>query len=147
MPEEYYQHFKGDVCQVIAVAKHSETLEDYVVYRELNQEDQVYVRPYEMFISKVEKEKYPQVTQEYRFEYMPQGYGVDQRLLQFLDADTMEDKLKVLRDIGDEMTDRLVDDFAASLDLIIEEGPIENRVAQLRYCMSTRNSYETNRFR
>ena len=60
-----YRHFKGMVVEVIALAKHSETLESMVVYIHDNE---VWVRPYELFISKVDKEKYPDVLQEYRFE-------------------------------------------------------------------------------
>lgn len=60
-----YKHFKGTLHKVIAIAKHSETLEDMVVY---THDDQIWVRPYNMFIEKVDKEKYPDVKQEYRFE-------------------------------------------------------------------------------
>ena len=60
-----YKHFKGTLYKVIAIAKHSETLEDMVVY---THDDQIWVRPYNMFIEKVDKEKYPDVKQEYRFE-------------------------------------------------------------------------------
>ncbi len=62
-----YRHFKGDIMEVLAIAKHSETLEDLVIYRHLDQ-DQVWARPYEMFTSHVDHEKYPDIKQEYRFE-------------------------------------------------------------------------------
>lgn len=60
-----YRHFKGKIVEVIAIAKHSETLEEMVVYKHDNE---VWVRPYSMFIEKVDKEKYPDILQEYRFE-------------------------------------------------------------------------------
>ena len=63
-----YKHFKGDYYIVEDVAIHSETKEKYVVYRSLYGESELYIRPYEMFLSKVDKEKYPNVEQEYRFE-------------------------------------------------------------------------------
>lgn len=63
-----YKHFKGDYYLVEEVATHSETREKYVVYRSLYGEGELYIRPYEMFLSKVDKEKYPNVEQEYRFE-------------------------------------------------------------------------------
>lgn len=63
-----YKHFKGDYYLVEDVAIHSETREKYVVYRALYGESKLYIRPYEMFLSKVDKEKYPNVEQEYRFE-------------------------------------------------------------------------------
>ena len=59
---------KGNLYEIIAIAKHTETMEDMVVYMEVDGEKS-YARPLEMFISKVDKEKYPNVTQEYRFEY------------------------------------------------------------------------------
>lgn len=61
-----YRHFKGMLVKVIALAKHSESLEDMVVY--VHEDDgQVWVRPLEMFNSKVDKEKYPDILEEYRF--------------------------------------------------------------------------------
>lgn len=63
-----YKHFKGDLYIVEDVAVHSETREKYVVYRALYGENNLYIRPYEMFMSKVDKQKYPNVKQEYRFE-------------------------------------------------------------------------------
>lgn len=62
-----YKHFKGSIMEVLGLAKHSETLEDMVVYKHLD-DNQIWVRPLEMFNSKVDKEKYPDVEQEYRFE-------------------------------------------------------------------------------
>lgn len=63
-----YKHFKGDYYIVEDVATHSETREKYVVYRALYGDNNLYIRPYEMFMSKVDKNKYPNVEQEYRFE-------------------------------------------------------------------------------
>lgn len=63
-----YKHFKGDYYLVEDVATHSETKEKYVVYRGLYGDNNLYIRPYEMFMSKVDKNKYPNVEQEYRFE-------------------------------------------------------------------------------
>ncbi|MCI9233042.1 MAG: DUF1653 domain-containing protein [Bacilli bacterium] len=64
-----YRHFKGANIKVIAIAKHSETLENMVVY---SHEDtgEIWVRPYDMFIEEVDHEKYPEVEQKYRFEYI-----------------------------------------------------------------------------
>lgn len=63
-----YKHFKGAYYEVLEIAKHSETGEKMVVYRDLTDSSKVWVRPYDMFISKVNKEEYPDAQQEYRFE-------------------------------------------------------------------------------
>ncbi len=62
-----YKHFKGMVMEVIVIAKHSETLEEMVIYKHVDT-GEVWARPMVDFVSKVDKNKYPQVEQEYRFE-------------------------------------------------------------------------------
>ena len=63
-----YRHFKGKYYIVEDVAYDSETMEEVVVYRQLYGEHNLFVRKKEMFLSLVDKEKYPNVTQKYRFE-------------------------------------------------------------------------------
>lgn len=65
-----YKHFKGDYYLVEDVAFDSETKEEYVVYRRLYGDTSLWIRKKEMFLSKVDKEKYPDVEQEYRFMLM-----------------------------------------------------------------------------
>jgi hypothetical protein len=63
-----YKHFKGDYYLVIDVVTHSETKKEMVLYQQLYGDGKKYVRPKDMFLSKVDKEKYPNVKQVYRFE-------------------------------------------------------------------------------
>lgn len=65
-----YRHFKGKCYVVEGVATHSETGEQLVVYRALYGDRQLYVRPIEMFLSPVDREKYPDVLQEMRFQLL-----------------------------------------------------------------------------
>ena len=73
-PFTMWRHFKGIQVFVITVATHSETGEELVVYRcmgnsgKSDHKDGFYVRPLDMFLSEVDHEKYPEVTQKYRFE-------------------------------------------------------------------------------
>ena len=63
-----YKHFKGHKYRVLMIAKDASTLEDLVIYQNANDESLIWVRPLYEFTSKVDKIKYPNVKQEYRFE-------------------------------------------------------------------------------
>lgn len=170
LPGEKYLHFKNKLYQIIAVAKHSETMEPYVVYQALYGDFGVYIRPYDMFVSEVDHEKYPEVTQKYRFQYVElqqdevreskaDGQEAENKkesadiqeeaqeqinpwLLRFLDAETMEEKYQIVCDIKNEITDRLIDDLAVVVDVVIPEGKLSDRYDQLKYCIRTRQKYE-----
>lgn len=63
---EKYRHFKqGKIVNIIGICRHTETAEISVVY---GCEGQVWNRPLEMFMSEVDKKKYPDAKQRYRFE-------------------------------------------------------------------------------
>lgn len=61
-----FRHFKGESnYRIITIAKHSETLEDMVIY---THDNTIWARPIEMFFGPVDKSKYPDVKQEMRFQ-------------------------------------------------------------------------------
>lgn len=64
------RHFKGNFYLIIAIAEHTETGEKYVVYKALYGEGKVYIRPYNMFMEAVPKDKVNPTKQKYRFEYV-----------------------------------------------------------------------------
>lgn len=187
-PGEIYRHFKGNCYQVVTIAKHSETGEELVIYQALYGTYGVYARPLSMFISEVDHEKYPEVTQKFRFQRVEQSEGAHidvpeavcenvteapqtakdisekeetdseiaqeteegqaaPELLKFLDADTYNEKYKVLKGMENTITDRLINDFAVILDVVIPEGELSLRYEQLKQCVATMARYETTRLR
>ena len=65
-----YRHFKNKLYTVLCVASHSETMEKLVVYKAEYGDGEIYARPIDMFLAPVDREKYPDVKQHYRFEHI-----------------------------------------------------------------------------
>lgn len=212
-PGDFYRHFKNKVYQIISIAYHSETGEKLVVYQALYGDFKVYVRAYDMFVSEVDREKYPEVTQKFRFEKVmftsdgqiglaeqnlelvhqndhqatdtenaptklasdnlmkdslihtqidnPEKSSteiqkssteteeavVNPLLLSFLDLDTFEKKLESFIDMRDKMDDKLLDDIAAVLDIVVDEGSFKQRYESIKNCLITYVRFEDNRLR
>ncbi len=182
---EIYKYFKANLYPIIAIAEHSETGEQLVIYQALYGDFKIYARELSMFISPVDKEKYPDVGQDYRFEL--QGADVRQRepiqiklvdntlpepelaesqglqgknaeedeiepaldpmLLEFLDADTYEQRLNILTGLHHRITDEMITTMAVACDVEVEEGSLEERYNALKTCLLTLDKYECNRLR
>lgn len=191
---EIFRHFKNKMYQIVTIATHSETGEKLVIYQALYGDYSCCARPLDMFMSEVDKVKYPGVTAKYRFERVDlselepihievkatkearvdsvdvkKDYNkveieevlensdgkatsdldeyneteqVNPDLLRFLDANTYEEKRNLLISMKDRMTNDLIDNIAASLDIAVNDGDIENRFLSLYNCVATMEKYE-----
>lgn len=192
-PQEIYKHFKGNLYQIITLAEHSETGESLVIYQALYGDFRIYARPLEMFTSRVDKEKYPEVTQEFRFELQgpdcdrqqvgpsaackkepacgtaarkeepvvsasgskepavsangSEEPALDPLVMEFLDADTYEQKLNILSALRHRITDDMITTMAIACDIEVNEGDTNERYEALRNCLLTLDKYECSRLR
>lgn len=252
-PHEIYKHFKGNLYQITAIAEHTETGETLVVYQAMYGDFKTYARPLDMFISLVDRDKYPDAAQEFRFELQgpdaarqraelgtgrradsvksvveplpdsasplpgsanplpdsatplpdgvkplresvkplaagmahpaerraePPGGGqtqggkgalpgaswqdragsveqeapeeelnIDPQVLEFLDADSYEQRLNILTGLHHRITDDMITTMAIACDVEIGEDDIEERYESLKMCLLTMERYECNRLR
>lgn len=73
--------------------------------------------------------------------------GVNPHFLAFLDADSYSKKYDIVTDMEAELDDHLINQMAASIDEIIEDGRLGDRIMQLEACLRTKARYELNRAR
>ena len=198
-PHEIYKHFKGNLYQVVTIAEHSETREQLVIYQALYGDFRTYARPLAMFTGEVDREKYPEVTQRFRFEL--QGAEADRQaretdvvsgaqteaaqatspvspaaatqatstgtqpvavtaqpvedeepaldplVLEFLDADSYEEKLNILAGLHHRITNEMITTMAISCDIEVNDGELEDRYEELKNCLLTMEKFECNRLR
>lgn len=199
-PGEIYRHFKNNLYQVICVATQSETKEKLVIYQALYGDFSFYARPYDMFISEVDHNKYPEVKYKYRFSLVLQenknlsigkkevsidkrevpidkrevsidknevpiekkevsidkkGVSIDKKeeeqnksyeyMIKFLDENDLEKKLLILDEMKSFITDGMIDNIAASLDIVIDDGELDQRFMELKYAIHTKAKYESER--
>lgn len=166
---EIYRHFKNKNYKIIAIAHHSETGEELVIYQALYGEGMVCARPMDMFVSEVDHEKYPEVTQKYRFEKIAdvkevgetasdvtstsveetkekrlEQMTVEEKMMAFFDTDDLEVKYKILLAMREEITDTIIDNLAVDVDIVIPDGEIHARFDDLRRAIQTKQRYEQN---
>ena len=158
---EIYKHFKGDLYQITAIAEHTETGETLVIYQAMYGDFKTYARPLSMFVSPVDKEKYPDVAQEFRFELQgPEAERqrleeskqaeepkLDPLLLQFLDSDSYGERLNILAALEHRITDEMITTMAIACDVEVPEGDVQSRFDSLKNCLTTLERYECNRLR
>jgi len=144
---ETYRHFKNKNYKIIAIAHHSETGEELVIYQALYGDGMVCARPLDMFVSEVDHEKYPDVKQKYRFEKIETPaleMTIEDRMMKFFDEESLEGKYQILLTMREEVTDTMIDNMAVVLDLVIEDGPIAKRFDDLKHAIQTKQRYEQN---
>lgn len=71
----------------------------------------------------------------------------EEKLMAFFDAETMDEKYRLLLDMCNDITDRMINNMAVALDVVIDEGPLERRYEELKTCVRTFRKYETSRLR
>ncbi|MBO5239227.1 MAG: DUF1653 domain-containing protein [Lachnospiraceae bacterium] len=170
VPGQQYRHFKGNLYQIITIGIHSETNEEMVVYQALYGDFQVYIRPLDMFLEPIDKEKYPEAKQEFRFQLVTNGKdgakevqekieeeskerkdinteedkieGVNPLLIRFLDAETYGEKLKIYLEMRDSIDEVILTDVAASLDISTGSGTLEEQYASVQFALHTLAKYE-----
>ena len=201
-PQEIYKHFKGNLYQITAIAEHTETGETLVVYQAMYGDFKTYARPLALFTSLVDREKYPDAAQEFRFELQgpdaarqraemaadsvspgmaasaesvkPEAeeaqdqhltesvlqetvtlesneefeeLNIDPLVLEFLDADSYEQRLNILAGLHHRITDDMITTMAIACDVEIEDGDVEERYESLKTCLLTMERFECNRLR
>ena len=208
-PHEIYKHFKGNLYQIVTIAQHSETGEQLVIYQAMYGDFKTYARPLVMFTSEVDKVKYPEVQQRFRFELQgadadrqiretdevnggqtttqavptataqdaaiwtaqvaavqdaatvpaqataqpasvetqPEEPELDPLVLEFLDADSYEQKLNILAGLHHRITDEMITTMAIACDIEVNDGETEERYEELKNCLLTMEKFECNRLR
>lgn len=155
-PGEFYRHFKNKLYQIVTVAEHSETGETLVVYQALYGDFRIYARPLTMFLSQVDREKYPECEQQYRFEKAELtadvaresvDEGVNDYLLRFLEADSVLEQLELLKAMPGHVGTAEIESMCLVLEISVRPGTIEEQLWGIRKALETKQRYDGSRLR
>ena len=112
---QIYKHFKGNLYKVLAVAVHTESEEKLVVYQSVENPDRVFARPLEMFMSDIDRFRYPLIRAKYRFTLVSEP-EVENNGEETKEEETKEETLNEDtrgEDVKDEETEEQSDDDSA----------------------------------
>lgn len=145
---ECYRHFKGNRYQILTIAMHTETEEQLVVYEGLYGDHPVFARPLAMFCSKVDKEKFPDATQEFRFQLEEETAESDNKTLivGFLELESWTEKLEYLERKKAYLTDEFLSAAALSMDFTESSDNLQDRYVELVKYMKLLQKYERKMF-
>lgn len=172
-PQEMYRHYKGEIYQIRCLAKHGETGEMMVVYQAMYDTFQIYVISLSMFMKEIDTAVYPDARQQYDFELVSdiesasgsqlmhtsepiteekvqeadEQLNIDPLVMEFLEANTYEQRLNILAALRHRITDDMINTMALAVDLEIKEGDVEERYEEFKNCLLTFERYECNRLR
>lgn len=155
VPGEFYHYADNRLCQVIAVAKDAQNLNDVVVYQELDGRFQIYVCALSQFdmSRKVEfQDEDRDLLGSARRKHVEQREGSGKRemsevLGEFLDLQTKSDKILYMEHHKQEMTSSILCSIAHSLDFLEKETDLELRFYDIVRYLRTLQRYENNRLR
>lgn len=173
--QEIYRHFKGNMYRIVTLAEHTESGEELVIYQALYGEGKIYARPVEMFMSPVDRVKYPEATQSMRFEKVEDSAGVsnsaehiqpgvnqaqtvaiavseekpeiDPKLEEFLMADTYEERLEILVTLRSRITDDMLTTMSVACDIPLTEGSIDEKYETFKKALLVLEKFECTRLR
>lgn len=77
----------------------------------------------------------------------PAQEGIDPRMMAFFDTDNLDEKYNILVSMRDSVDNRMIDNMAVSLDVVIPDGDIDTRYEELKRCVRTKQRYESDRLR
>lgn len=149
-PGERYQNEKGELCQVIALAKDDRDGTERIVYQKLCGNFECGIADAEVKTEmKTEQglaQAEPVAAENVEVTEVFEG-EVNPELLAFLEADSVDEKLEVLYNIKDTTDEKLLTAIEASLDIAYSEGTPEERVSFIRRNLMTKAKYEGGRLR